>query len=86
MTRRKMDRRKRYSSPWREKSNSTTVGWSWPALMQRMEEKVLRPPVARQYRAKHMASSREVFPPAGGAGDEKQPCVGKLGEVQLRGL
>ena len=63
LTRRKMDRRKRYSSPWREKSNSTTVGWSWPALMQRMEEKVLRPPVARQYRAKHMASSREVFPP-----------------------
>ena len=58
-----MDRRKRYSSPCREKSNSTTVGWSWPALMQRMEEKVLRPPVARQYRAKHMASSREVFPP-----------------------
>ena len=26
------------------------------------------------------------LPPAGGAGDEKQPCVGKLGEVQLRGL
>ena len=58
-----MLRRNRYTSPCKAKSNSTTVGTSWPALMHRMAEKLRLPPVALQYRAKHMASKREVLPP-----------------------
>ena len=54
-------------------SESVSLGGWIMDQMQRIPEKLRLPPVARQYKAKHMASSREVFPPPVGPVIKNRP-------------